>query len=418
MATFFFLHSGKMKTSDANQGKSPSIIRKRHQVVRTLLGPVIRLLCLLFYPGLTIEKCRDTRPLLVLYNHQTAFDQFFVSLTFRQHVYHIASEDILTHGFISRLMSFLVAPIPIKKQMTDVAAVRNCVNTAKAGGTIAMAPEGNRTFDGRPVYINPAAAKLAKLMRLPIAILRIEGGYGVHPRWSDCRRRGKMRTYVSRVIEPEEYKALSGDELYSLLLKEMHQDESVPGGSYKSRKSAEYMERLFYVCPKCGFTAFESSGRVIRCGKCGLSAEYTDHKELTGPGFPFASVGAFYDAQKAYVNASDPLEHTEQPVFEETASLYKIRSGERRITIRKDCRIRLYGDRIEAFGPDGAALLTLPFAETEVVTVLGRNKLNVYCGEVYQFISGKRFNAVKYMNLFYRFKNVTGGNDHDEFLGL
>jgi hypothetical protein len=49
-----------------------------------------------------------------------------------------------------------------------------------------------------------------------------------------------------------------------------------------------------------------------------------------------------------------------------------------------------------------------------VVSVLGRNKLNVYYEDkLYQFKSDKRFNALKYVQLFYHAK---GGED--EFLGL
>ena len=47
--------------------------------------------------------------------------------------------------------------------------------------------------------------KLVRAIKLPLALYRIEGGYGVHPRWSDVVRRGGMRSCVSRVIEPEEY---------------------------------------------------------------------------------------------------------------------------------------------------------------------------------------------------------------------
>ena len=402
------------------ESSTASVIRKRHRPIRILFGPIIALLTKLFYPGLILKKCAERRPVLILYNHQTAFDQFFVSLAFRQPVYHIASEDILTHGIVSRLISYMTAPIPIKKQMTDVAAVRTCVNTAKAGGTIAMAPEGNRTFDGRLVYINPAAAKLAKMMKLPIALFKIDGGFGVHPRWSDVRRRGKMTAGVKRILEPEEYRALSADELYALIIKELSTDESVPGGTFKSKKTAEYMERAYYICPVCGFSSFESKGDTVRCRKCGIGARYTDKKELIGmsPAFPYRSIGAWYDAQKAYVNAYDPAAHTDTPIYEENAGVFRIRSAKRRIPLLKEAKLRLFGDRIEIMRPDGTLYKTLSFADTEVVTVLGRNKLNVYCGDIYQFISGKRFNAVKYMHLFYRFKNAAGGNENDEFLGL
>jgi hypothetical protein len=62
--------------------------------------------------------------------------------------------------------------------------------------------------------------------------------------------------------------------------------------------------------------------------------------------------------------------------------------------------------------------MVLPFAEITAAACLGRNKLNVYHGkQVYQFKGGKRFNAVKYVNLYFRYKNIMKG-EGDQFLGL
>ena len=62
--------------------------------------------------------------------------------------------------------------------------------------------------------------------------------------------------------------------------------------------------------------------------------------------------------------------------------------------------------------------MVFPFEKIEAIAVLGRNKLNVYFdSKVYQFKGDKRFNALKYVNLCHRYKNIIGGND-GKFLGL
>ena len=72
----------------------------------------------------------------------------------------------------------------------------------------------------------------------------------------------------------------------------------------------------------------------------------------------------------------------------------------------------MYGNRIQA------GQTTLHFDDVHVVTVLGKNKVNVYHKEaVYQFKGDKRFNGVKYMNLFNRYKNQKSGSGSD-FLGI
>jgi 1-acyl-sn-glycerol-3-phosphate acyltransferase len=108
----------------------------------------------------------------------------------------------------------------------------NCIRVAKEGGTICIAPEGNRTYSGKTEYINPAIVSLARKIRLPIALYRIEGGYGVQPRWSDVTRKGKMRSYVSEVIKPEEYSEMTDEELLERINKGLFVDEAKADGIY------------------------------------------------------------------------------------------------------------------------------------------------------------------------------------------
>ena len=146
---------------DQKQKKSKKWTRKRHVLVRNILNVTLGVYTKLKY-RVKIEKHKDKRQYTILMNHQTAFDQFFVGMAFPGAVYYLASEDIFSMGALSSLIRYLVAPIPIKKQKMDVHAVINCIKVAKEGGSIAIAPEGNRTYAGRQVNINTAIAPLAR----------------------------------------------------------------------------------------------------------------------------------------------------------------------------------------------------------------------------------------------------------------
>ena len=141
--------------------KNDSWMKFRHRLFVWLLRPVFTLVTVLRY-HVTIEKfeAQGDRPFLVIMNHQTAFDQFFVGMAFQGPVYYLASEDLFSKGWISALLKWVVNPIPNKKQTTDVRAVRNCLKVIKEGGTLALAPEGNRTYSGKMVYIKPAIIKI------------------------------------------------------------------------------------------------------------------------------------------------------------------------------------------------------------------------------------------------------------------
>ena len=298
-----------------------------HGIVRNILFAVLYPYTKLKY-GICIEKFKnqENRPYLILYNHQTAFDQFFVGMAMRGPVYYLASEDLFSNGFVSSIIRFLVAPIPIKKQTLDINAIKTCLRVAKEGGTLAIAPEGNRTFSGKTEYINPSIASLAKKLKLPIALFRIEGGYGVHPRWSDVVRKGKMHAGISEVIEPQEYEAMGKEELFERINNGLYVDEANSENSFYHKKRAEYLERAIYICPDCGLSTFESNGNIIKCKKCGKAVEYSETTELkaSGSNFPFSFVSEWYDYQKDFINKLEPKDYIENPLYREETSVFEV----------------------------------------------------------------------------------------------
>ena len=394
--------------------------RLRHLIYSKILGATLGVYTRLKY-RIKIEKFKGKGQYLVLFNHQTAFDQFFVGLSFRsQPIYYLASEDLFSNGFVSKIIKYLVAPIPIKKQTTDVRAVMTCIKVAKEGGIIALAPEGNRTYSGRTEYMNPAIAPLARKLGLPIALYRIEGGYGVHPRWSDVVRGGGMRAYVSRVLEREEYESLTDDALMELIRSELYVDEAKGDKRYPHKKRAEYLERAMYICPYCGLSEFESHGDVIECKKCKRKITYNENTELEGVGFefPYRFVGDWYSYQSEYVNSLDTLSMTEEPIYKDTVRFSEVIVYKNKNLIDEKTELSIYGDRI-TLTPGTQSGETLLISDISAVTVLGRNKLNIYYKDhIYQLKGDKRFCALKYVNLFFRSTHLLKGEKENAFLGL
>ena len=404
----------------AKQKKNKKWIRPRHTVVRHTLGIFFRAYCGLKY-GARIRgfKEEEKRPYLVLFNHQTGFDQFFVALSFRQHLYFLASEDIFSKGFLSTLLRYLVAPIPIKKQTTDIRAIMNCMRVAKEGGSIAMAPEGNRTYRGKTEYMSPTIAPLARKLGMPIVLYHIKGGYGVQPRWADNVRRGRMECYVSEVIYPEEYATLTDDELFTKIRDGLYVDEANADNVYYSKKSAEHIERVIYYCPNCGFSQFESAGDTVECKKCHLKARYLPTTELRGVGteLPYRFLSDWYDAQSAFMNSSDPLSLTHSPIFVDKSSFSLVVANKKKVLIDKSAEISLYGNAIRIKAASES--FDFEFDKCSAVTILGRNKVNIYHdGNIYQLKGAKSFNGLKYVHMFNRYSNVMKGDPNGSFLGL
>lgn len=399
-------------------------MKKKNKWIKPWHGPVRNFVCTVLEPyvrwkyNISIKKLENPegRPYLILMNHQTAFDQFFVGMAFDGPIYYLATEDIFSLGWISRLIDFLVAPIPIKKQTTDLKAIKNCVKVAKEGGTIALFPEGNRTFHGETLHFKSSIVKLIRLSKLPVAILRLEGGYGIQPRWSDVVRKGSMRLFPARIIEPEEYETLSDDSFYRMLQKDLYVDENTSDALFYHKKNAEYMERFLYVCPTCGLTVYQSKGDIVECQNCHQKIQYLPNKTLKGVSnsFPFKNIGEWYDYQCRYICGLDlePYYHT--PMYQDDVKLFQVVLYKYKKKIKHHALLSLYGNRIVIDD------LCLDFTSISSITVLGKNKLNIYTdNQVYQLKGNKSFNALKYVNIYFHYQNMKKGDENNEqFLGL
>lgn len=403
-------------------GKKKVWVRFRHKVVTALVRPFFKLYASLKY-HIKIDRFRGEgkRNWLVLVNHQTDFDQFFVGLAFHQPVYYVAMEDVFSNGFTSRLIEWLTAPIPIVKGSVDIGAIKTCIRVAREGGSIALFPEGNRTYSGRMCNIKPGVAALAKKLGMPIAIYRIEGGYGVKPRWADDCRRGKMRAGVRSVIEPEEYAAMTNDELYSRICRELRVDETENKSSYYSKTTAEGLERVLYVCPECGMTEFDTEGDIVTCRSCGKRHRYRPDMTLEALDGEtrFEHVADWYEYQESFVRSLDLTPYAGKPAFTDTADLYEVILFQRKQPMAKQLPISIYADRLELGTGEGSTVMY--FADVRAMACIAGHKLNIFHGDkIYQIKGNKHFNALKYCNLYYHAKYIGENHTNGEFqfLGL
>lgn len=403
--------------------KTKPWVRTRHKIITALATPILTWLCNRRY-DMQCDKFESDMQCVILYNHQTAYDQFFVGKSFGRALYYVATEDIFSLGFLSRLLEFAVGPIPIKKAARDIKAIKHCLQVVKEGGSICIAPDGNRTISGHTCYIKPAMAALVQKLGLPLVIYRIDGGYGVDPRWCDEVRKGKIHGYVRNIIQPEDYKKLSKDEFIELIRRETYVDEGVPGGNYPSPKAAEYMERAFYTCPNCGLTVWRSSGETATCQTCGGKIRYKANKEIEAVsgfeakgGFPYKGTSEWYGAQEDFIKSLDLTKYTEQPMFEDKIKLSRVIPYKHKVPMEDGVKVQLYGDRVEI--ETSKETIVCDFKEVKAAACLGRTKLNIYYkDDVYQFEGDSRFNALKYVHAYYHYDAIMKGETDDEFLGL
>lgn len=394
-------------------------VRFRHQItlriLKIIMKPALYIKC-----GFRYKKIPNLKePCLILYNHTTAEDQFFVGLMANTKTYFVMSDDLVIHRFAYKIMKFLVHPIPYKKASTDFSILKTCKKVVNEGGSIAISPEGNRTYSGVTCYINPTITKMIQFLKLPVVFLHLEGGFGVHPRFSNQIRKGKSFGNVQKIVYYEEYKDLSHEELYEMVKENIYTNENRQTGPYQSRKKAEYLERVIYRCPICGVTHFESKRNVLKCTTCGKEHLYNEYKEfigLNGDTF-FKNVYEWYRYQEEELKKTHLLDLPEEEILTtDIVSFYFIIPRKKKIRIANQVILKLHSNHYELIY-DGVSKKYL-FNDIISAGIFGKNKIDFFTKDMaYQIKSDCRFNALKYVQFFYKYKNEMEGINN-EFLGL
>ena len=374
----------------------------RHRVLFTLSWPFFFLWMRLGF-GFHGKRYKGAKKqnYLILANHTCGFDPFFVSISFPgKPVYFLASDDLLRIPKASFWLKWAAAPIPKKKDVTDFNAFTTCAKVAKEGGNIAIFPEGNRSYSGELGPIDEGIAKFAKLLNLPILLYRIENGYGVDPRWANKRRKGKILGSVVREIPISEVKAMDAHQLY-LAIQEGIRAPLNHEKKYRSKRKAECLERVLYICPKCHqWQTIKSAKDEVSCTSCGALATYGEDMKFhaVDTEFPFETVADWYDFQKKTL-AETTFEEGQTILQDELVSvLFSKQNAPKRKIAEGHLKMDLTGLYLEG-KPEN---ISLPFGTIRGVGITGKNKIVCYtlAGDSYTFTGLEAFNAYKYSQVY------------------
>ncbi len=386
--------------------------RFRHKVIKVLLGPWFRLYFFIVYRFKAQPfTSKHKGPYLIVGNHAQVFDPFFMSLSFKEHIYFVASDMIFLHPIFGKLIKYLVQPIPKTKYRSDIETIRDMKRIVKSGGSIGVFPSGNSAYSGEMLPMDDAIAKLAKLLKIPLLIYRIEGNYLAHPRWAKNPRKGNVTGFVHEMILPDELKAMSVEALHKRIVTglDVNDFELMKDVAFKGKNKALYIENSFYMCPACeAFESLDSLGDTVRCRQCDFHAvaqddgsfAYGDKRVYPIPWFQ-TQQRVLNDRLKTIKEDDIVFEDTNETIFEVIRATKKIPLG--------TGTLRLSKHTLDIIYDGGHEILEVPKL---AVSVRQKNKLIIHDASsrrTFYFLHGARRNAIKYEHAI---QAIKGENSH------
>lgn len=350
---------------------------------------------------------------LILANHVTKNDQFFISIYYgKSFIRYVSGENVfkkpILRWFIVNFMNVIIHLRGVSSHDT----IKAMAKSLRRGENVMIFPSGSMTFDGRSQTIDSSIAKLTKMSACNLVLLKINGGYFYQPRWGITTRTGKT-TITEHVISVEELKKVSVEAVTSAINEHLYTDAYVEQANnrikYQGKKLCKGLECCIYECPSCQkITGLTTTDTELKCS-CGFNVIYDEYGYLhTSDGTEY-TITELCDNQKAHLKnkfVAAHKEHTHEFLFGDDFELTQLyRNGKRKVV--GNIRVDVYSDVIEYTydGQKGA----LQYNRIESVYVYMRNTLNVNLSQKdygYELQGNFSSNALKYRDLYHMYSKL------------
>ena len=370
---------------------------RRHVLIYCFLSVLVRPVLRAKF-NLSGEKLQADGPFLLVSNHVTGWGPLLVGVCLGgRQAYFVASEHIFRLGLLTKVLHWLLAPIPRRKASTGMDTVKACLRHLHAGHSVCLFAEGEQCWDGRTGPIFPATGKLAKSSGAALVTFRLEGGYLSLPRWGKHICRGAVHGHPVGVYSPEELKKLSPQEINALIERDIAEDawarQRQRPVRYRGKRRAEGMERALYACPGCRRIGTLRTDRDRVFCPCGFERRYTEYGFFE-PREPFETLADWDLWQRELLRARDFAHEGDLLFQDEGLELKRIQSDHREELLALGT-LRQFEDRLECEGQ------RFPLPEIRSMAMVQTHLLLFSSGgNYYQLRSSTGVNLRKYLEIW------------------
>ena len=323
------------------------------------------------------DRVPRRRPVLFLANHTGFFDPPIMVRAAGDPVTMLATASNFREGPLGRFFVHFGA-VPKMKYTADARAIISLKRWADAGAYVGLFPEGERTWDGRPLPLAPGIEKLVRLLDVPLVTMRIYNGFRQSPRWSPRFRRGAVHVEMD---EPRHFTRATPLPEIRRYVEERIAVDALTAPRYPVAGSgfARGIANVAWACPQCLLIdGLQEAGNTVACRGCRATWRVDADARLHGRrGAATYTLPDAVDRIRRHHDGA-AADHRLLPPASEPMSLLDITSGHPREVAAG--ALRLTADELHV---DGAVPWRLPIDRVQSITVDMRRRLTFHVGKRY-----------------------------------
>jgi 1-acyl-sn-glycerol-3-phosphate acyltransferase len=158
---------------------------------------------------------------LLLSNHQSHLDPVLVGLACPRRLNYLARDSLFRFAPFRWLIQSLDA-IPIDREGTGLAGLKETLRRLKHEELVLLFPEGTRTADGRISPLRPGFCAIARRGRAPLVPVGIDGAFAAFPRTAPLPRPARIAVVFGEALSAARAAELSDEELVAEVERRLH----------------------------------------------------------------------------------------------------------------------------------------------------------------------------------------------------
>ena len=370
---------------------------KINRFIHLLINTVLFLMTKIFrIKGNISKELKNIKePYLLLSNHVGTYDPFIVAYFIKKPAHFVSSDAVMRDPLIGFLFKRL-GVIPKKKNVRDTQVIRDMLTVIKAGGAIGLFPSGTRTWTGTSMPLDPSAAKLVKLLKIPVITVKMKGMQLTNPRWGLKLRRSSIEIDYQLAFSKEEIANASVDEIFTKIKAGVAHDEvdyqRKKRNIIHSKYRAEYIEHVLFLCSACNSIGkIKSDGNDFECSQCQHKTHvntYGFFEAQNNKILPFDNIRDGYNWQRkkfeTYIQKHFKIK-TFAPLFSDDSILI-YRELNNKMTLLGTASLHFYINRI-LIKFEAGKQIELPIKDIQILNPQFHEKIEVtYKNDNYRFV--------------------------------